>query len=95
MTPPDTLYHGTAQKYVKAIRRRGLVPTKARDAADLDPPVGVWLTSMYSYAKMNTTAGGRRPGTVLTVDVQGLDLRPYGFGVWLSLEPIPAKRIRV
>jgi hypothetical protein len=82
------LYHGTATKDVPRILKHGLVPSLARDARDLDPPKAVWLTSMYNYARLNA-----RGGTVLLVDVTGMDLVQASFGVWYSLEPIPAKRI--
>jgi hypothetical protein len=96
---PRWLYHGTPTDAVPSILRHGLVPTKAWELADLPggAPKAVWLTTSWQYARLNGTRGGRRPGTVLLVNVKNLDLvdvGPFGW-VYYSLEPIKAKRIAV
>lgn len=83
-TPPDTLFHGTAQRFVESIRNKGLVPGQ-RQYVHLSPD--------YQTA----VAVGGRHGKPVVLTVQAGAMAGDGFlfylsenGVWLTKE-VPAR----
>lgn len=86
--PPETLWHGTAEKYAESIRRGGLVKG-ARHHVHLSP------------SAETASAVGRRHGKLVMLEVAAGQMRRDGFmfyrsanGVWLT-EHVPAKYLRV
>ena len=80
--PPDVLYHGTAEKYIKSIREKGIIK-KTRNFVHLSKDVPT------------ATKVGSRHGTpiVLTVDAKRMYADGYKFfisanGVWQT-ERVP------
>lgn len=78
-TPPDVLYHGTAERFLESIRKEGLKPGE-RQYVHLSEDVGT------------ATAVGQRYGkqVVLTVDAKAIHGQGTKFfqaenGVWLTL----------
>lgn len=78
MVPPDVLYHGTAEKYMKDIQEGGLLPK----------------TRLYVHLSSNletATTVGKRHGelVIYRVDCKGMKKGGYHFflsenGVWLT-----------
>ena len=83
-TPPDILYHGTGEKYVKSIEKEGLIP-KSR------------LYVHLSKNKETAYTVGKRHGkpVIYAIAAQAMALDGYEFylsenGVWLTKE-VPCK----
>ncbi len=88
VTPPDILYHGTADKYTKSIEKKGLIP-KSRQYVHLSGDVKTAIEV------------GRRHGqpVVLAVNTKQMVDDGYEFylsenGVWLTKE-VPVKYLAV
>jgi putative RNA 2'-phosphotransferase len=86
LAPPDTLFHGTATRFLEAIKRKGLV-SRQRNYVHL---------SSEQQTAINV---GRRHGrpTVLTVEAGRMYARGFEFlysadGVWLT-EKVPVEHI--
>ena len=86
-TPPETLYHGTGEKYVKAIDEQGLKRMSRRY---------VHLSGDYDAA----VAVGRRHGRPVVYEVETGRMARAGFkfyqsvnGVWLT-DSVPAQYLR-
>ena len=84
VVPPETLYHGTGEKYVTSIEARGLIP-KSR------------LYVHLSGDKETATKVGTRHGKPVIYIVKSGDMHRDGFkfyrsvnGVWLTKE-VPAE----
>jgi putative RNA 2'-phosphotransferase len=82
-TPPDVLYHGTAEKYLDSIRREGLVKGGRHH---------VHLSERVETA----TAVGQRHGKVVVLEVRAGAMHREGFlfyrtpnGVWLTDQVSP------
>ncbi len=82
-TPPDVLYHGTAERFLDSIREQGLVKGK-RHHVHLSADVGT------------ATKVGRRHGKPVVIEVKAGLMQQDGFvfyfsanGVWLT-ERVPA-----
>ena len=87
VTPPDVLYHGTANEYVPSILEIGIVSQKRHH---------VHLSELYGTA---VVVGGRH-GTaeVLEIDTKRMNEDGYEFyvsvnGVWLT-DKVPVKYIK-
>ena len=87
VTPPESLYHGTADRFLDSIREKGLLPGK-RHLVHLSPDTG---TAMIV---------GRRHGrpvaltiAALAMHATGREFYLAGNGVWLTGE-VPAEFIR-
>ena len=85
-TPPDVLFHGTAERFMESIRATGLVPGE-RQYVHL------------SLDQTTATAVGKRHGKPVVLAVQAAQMVRDGFlfylsenGVWLTRE-VPAKYI--
>ena len=83
-TPPEVLYHGTAEKYVESIRRQGLIKG-ARHHVHL------------SERMETATAVGRRHGRLVLLEVRAGAMQRDGIpffktpnGVWLT-DHVPTK----
>lgn len=95
-----TLYHGTGRPAWKKIKKNGLRPSRPRyyavtfDRMDgtAEPDHGVYLTAHLGIARIH--AGHHDEPRVLEVDVDGLKLLYMDWtGTYVSLDPIPARRI--
>ncbi|MBR5187463.1 MAG: RNA 2'-phosphotransferase, partial [Clostridia bacterium] len=88
LTPPDILYHGTAEKYVSSIETRGLIPKSrlyVHLSADFDTALNV----------------GKRHGNpiIYQVDTNKMTQDGYTFyrsmnGVWLT-KNVPVKYLKI
>ena len=85
--PPDILYHGTAEKYVADIRKKGLLP-QTRQYVHLSPD------------KETAAAVGRRHGKLVLYEVRSGDMDRAGFefrcsesAIWL-VKAVPSKFLR-
>jgi len=85
--PPETLWHGTAEKYAESIRQRGLVKG-SRHHVHLSP------------SAETASAVGKRHGKLVMLEVAAGQMRRDGFtfyrstnGVWLT-DHVPAKYLR-
>lgn len=83
-TPPVTLYHGTASRYIDSIKSKGLIAGSRHH---------VHLSSSDSIA----IDVGRRHGKPVVISVMALEMHRQGFrffqaqnGVWLT-DHVPAK----
>lgn len=84
ITPPDVLWHGSAEKYAGSIAEKGLIP-KSR--------LYVHLSSDYETA----VTVGKRHGTPVVYQVNAVEMGKDGYkffvsknGVWLTKE-VPVK----
>lgn len=85
-TPPETLYHGTATRFLDSIRQQGLI-AGSRHHVHLSQDVPT------------ATAVGQRYGTPVILQVRALAMHEQGFafyqaenGVWLT-EQVPVQFI--
>ena len=88
LTPPDILYHGTAEKYVSSIETRGLIPKSrlyVHLSADFDTALNV----------------GKRHGNPIIYQVDANKMAQDGYtfyrsanGVWLTKE-VPVKYLKI
>jgi putative RNA 2'-phosphotransferase len=86
--PPDLLYHGTAQRFIDAIMKQGLLPMR-RHHVHLSPTI-----------HQAATVGSRR-GTPVVLEVESGRMKRDGFnfrlssnGVWLA-EHVPPFYLRL
>lgn len=84
LTPPDTLYHGTAQRFLPGIMRDGILPMGR-------------LYVHLSCDEQTASAVGKRHGkpAILSVDARAMEHGGYPFfqsknGVWL-VKSVPTK----
>lgn len=84
--PPEFLYHGTATRFLKSIKRRGLVP-RSRNHVHLSPD------------ERTAVGVGKRHGKPVVLIIQAGRMHTDGFefylaanGVWLT-EKVPAEYI--
>ena len=77
-TPPDILYHGTATRFISAIREQGLIPL-SRQYVHLSPDEGTAIQV------------GQRHGKPVVLKIKALDMYEQGFkffqadnDVWLT-----------
>ena len=85
--PPNTLYHGTASRFIESIKSKGLVKGKR---------LHVHLSSNHSTA----AAVGKRHGSPVVLEVDSLAMYNNGHifylsenGVWLT-ESVPVEYLR-
>lgn len=86
VVPPSTLYHGTAERYVKAIMETGVTPQK-RHAVHLSPSAATAVSVGSRHGKP----------VVLVVDTHRMHQDGYTFqcsqnGVWLT-DYVPVRYI--
>jgi hypothetical protein len=87
---PKRLFHGTSPDNVQSIFATSLEPRRVTHLShrpDLEPSVGVFLTTSWGLARWK--------GTVLVVDVRGLDLVRINHWNYASLAAIEPDRIQV
>ncbi|MCX2543790.1 RNA 2'-phosphotransferase [Pseudomonas sp. COW5] len=82
--PPETLYHGTATRFMDSINEQGLIPGSRHHVH-------------LSQETATASAVGQRYGTVVILQVAARQMQEQGFkfyqaenGVWLT-ERVPAK----
>ena len=86
--PPDTLYHGTASRFIESIKSSGLVKGKR---------LHVHLSAEHSTA----VTVGKRHGSPVVLEIDSRAMHGDGFifylsenGVWLT-DSVPVKYLRI
>lgn len=76
LVPPEVLYHGTAERFVDSINRKGLVPKKR---------IHVHL----SFDEKTAISVGKRHGKPVVLMIESKRMHDYGYKFFLSENGIP------